>query len=81
MAAKEWGGRPVAIDAERGLWEAEALLAKLVPFEVKGSPHGDNTCEKWKNMSPELVKEFEATLSREPFGRAITGEANTEWKG
>jgi hypothetical protein len=60
--------QPVAIDAKRGIWEAEALLAKwkrgkttwyLVKW--RGFPHEGNTWEKWKDISPELVKEFEAT--------------------
>jgi hypothetical protein len=62
------GGQPVAINAERGIWEAEALLAKWKQGKTtwylvkwKGFPHEGNTWEKRKDISPELVKEFEAT--------------------
>jgi hypothetical protein len=44
------GGQPVVIDAGRGIWEAEALLAKRKQGKTiwylvkwKGFPHGDNT--------------------------------------
>ena len=62
------GGEPVAIDAKGGIWEVEEMLAKwkqgrtswyLVKW--KGFLHGDNTWEKRKDISSELVKEFEAT--------------------
>ncbi|KAH6725000.1 hypothetical protein BKA61DRAFT_589630, partial [Leptodontidium sp. MPI-SDFR-AT-0119] len=55
------GSQPVVIDAERGIWEAEALLAKwkrgnttwyLVKW--KGFPHEGNTWEKRKDIGPGL---------------------------
>jgi len=89
-------GQPVAIDAERGIWEAEALLAKwkrgkttwyLVKW--KGFPHEGNTWEKRKDISPELVKEYEATyqgnhsgvrlLKKRVLRRRV--EYLVEWKG
>jgi hypothetical protein len=88
--------QPVAIDAKRGIWEAEALLAKwkrgkttwyLVKW--KGFPHEGNTWEKRKDISPELVKEFEATYQGNHSGvrllkkRVLRGRVDylVEWKG
>jgi hypothetical protein len=86
----------VAIDAKGGIWEAEALLAKwkrgnttwyLVKW--KGFPHEGNTWEKRKDISPELVQEFEATyqgnhsgvrlLKKRVLRRRV--EYLVEWKG
>ncbi|KAG9231523.1 hypothetical protein BJ875DRAFT_498260 [Amylocarpus encephaloides] len=90
------GGQPVAIDAERGIWEAEALLAKWKQGKTtwylvkwKGFPHEGNTWEKRKDISPELVKEFEATYQGNHSGvrllkkRVLRGRVEylVEWKG
>jgi hypothetical protein len=89
-------GQPVAIDAERGIWEAEALLAKWKQGKTtwylvkwKGFPHEGNTWEKRKNISPELVKEFEATYQGNHSGVRLLKkrvlrkrvEYFVEWKG
>ncbi|KAH6667430.1 hypothetical protein B0J14DRAFT_489712 [Halenospora varia] len=88
--------QPVAIDAERGIWEAEALLAKwkrgkttwyLVKW--KGFPHEGNTWEKQKDISPELVEGFEATYQGNHSGVRLLKkrvlrkkvEFLVEWKG
>ena len=88
--------QPVAIDAKRGIWEAEALLAKwklgnttwyLVKW--KGLPHEDNTWEKRKDIDLGLVKEFEATYQGNYLGvrllekRALRGKVEylVEWIG
>jgi hypothetical protein len=88
--------QPVAINAERGIWEAEALLAKwqqgrttwyLVKW--KGFTHEGNTWEQRKDISQELVKEFEATYQENYLGvrllkkrvRSKRVEYFVEWKG
>jgi hypothetical protein len=88
--------QPVAIDAKRGIWEAEALLAKwkrgkttwyLVKW--KRFPHEGNTWEKRKDISLELVEGFEATYQGNHLGvrllekRARRGKAEylVEWRG
>ena len=60
--------KPVAMDANTGIWEAEALLAKRKRGKTtrylikwKEFPHEGNKWETRKDTSPELVKEFEAT--------------------
>ncbi|KAH9203134.1 hypothetical protein DL95DRAFT_472676 [Leptodontidium sp. 2 PMI_412] len=67
--------QPVAIDAEEGIWEAEALLAKwkrgrtlwyLVHW--KGFPHGDNTWQKSRDIGQQLVQDFERTLKGTIWG-------------
>ncbi|KAG9244994.1 hypothetical protein BJ878DRAFT_420194 [Calycina marina] len=90
------GSQPVAIDAERGIWEAEALLAKwkrgnttwyLVKW--KGFPHEGNTWEKRKDIGPGLVEEFEATYQGNHSGVRLLKkrvlrrrvEYLVEWKG
>jgi hypothetical protein len=88
------GDRPVAIDAKEGIWEAEALLARwrrtawyLVKW--KGFPHEENTWEKRKGISPEHIKEFEATYQGNHVGvqlldkRVRRGkvEYRIKWKG
>jgi hypothetical protein len=55
----------------------------------KGFPQGDNTWEKRKDISPELVKEFEATYQGNHLGVQLLGkrvrsgrvEYLIEWKG
>ena len=49
-------GQPVAIDAKRGIWEVEALLAKWKHSKTawylvkwKGFQHGENTWRKRKD--------------------------------
>jgi len=88
--------QPVAIDAERGIWEAEALLAKwkrgnttwyLVKW--KGFPHEGNTWQKRKDIGPGLVEEFEATYQGNHSGVRLLKkrvlrrrvEYLVEWKG
>lgn len=90
------GSQPVAIDAERGIWEAEALLAKwkrgnttwyLVKW--KGFPHEGNTWQKRKDISPEVVEGFEATYQGNHLGVRLLKkrmlrrrvEYLVEWKG
>jgi len=90
------GGQPVAIDVERGIWNAEALLAKwkcgrttwyLVKWD--GFLDRENTWEKSKDISHELIKEFEATYQGNNLGvrllkkrvrRGIV-EYLVKWKG
>ena len=86
----------VAIDAERGIWEAEALLAKwkrgnttwyLVKW--KGFPHEGNTWQKRKDISPEVIEGFEATYQGNHLGVRLLKkrvlhrrvEYLVEWKG
>jgi len=88
--------QPVAIDAERGIWEAEALLAKwkrgnttwyLVKW--KGFPHEGNTWQKRKDISPEVIEGFEATYQGNHLGVRLLKkrvlhrrvEYLVEWKG
>jgi hypothetical protein len=88
--------QPVAIDAKRGIWEAKVLLAKwkrgkttwyLVKW--KGFINEANTWEKRKDISPELVKEFEAAYQGNHSGvrllrkRVLRGRVEylVEWKG
>jgi hypothetical protein len=89
------GDRPVAIDAKRGIWEVEALLAKWKQGKTtwylvkwKGFPHRENTLEKRKGISAELVKEFEATYQGNHLGvRLLDKRVRSEkveyleWKG
>jgi hypothetical protein len=90
------GSRPLAIDVEEGIWEAETLLAKwkrgkTIWFLVKwrGFPHGDNTWEKPKDISLELVEAFEATYQGNCLGvrllemRVRKGRVEylVQWKG
>ena len=90
------GSQRVAIDAERGIYEAEALLAKwkrgkttwcLVKWT--GCPHEGNTWQKRKDISPELVEGVEATYQGNNLGvrllekRARRGKVEylVEWRG
>ena len=90
------GDWPVAIDAKEGIWEAEALLAKWQQGKTtwflvkwKGFQHGDNTWEKRKDISLELVEELEATYQGNHLGvrllekRVRRGKVEylVEWKG
>jgi hypothetical protein len=90
------GGKPVAIDAERGIWEAEALLAKWKRGKTtwylvnwKGFPHGDNTWQKPKDIGQKLVQHFEKTYQGNHSGvrllkkRVSKGKVEylIEWKG
>jgi len=96
MTSKGVGGQPVAIDAKGGIWEAEVLLAKWKQGKTtwflvkwKGFPDGNNTWEKRKDISPELVEEFEATYQGNHLGvrllekRVRRGRVEylAEWKG
>lgn len=67
--------QPVAIDAEKGIWEVEELLAKWKQGKTtwylvkwKGFPHGENTWERRKDISTELIKQFEATYQGNYLG-------------
>ncbi|KAH8653993.1 hypothetical protein BGZ60DRAFT_419121 [Tricladium varicosporioides] len=88
--------QPVAIDAKRGIWEVEALLAKWKQGKAtwylvkwRGFSHEENTWEKRKGISTELVKEFEATYQGNHLGvrlldkraRGEKVEYFVEWKG
>ncbi|KAI1302261.1 hypothetical protein F5Y03DRAFT_396606 [Xylaria venustula] len=72
--------QPVAIDAKRGIWEAEAGK----DFRTRA-----NTWEKQKDISPELVEGFEATYQGNHLGvrllekRARRGKVEylVEWRG
>jgi Chromo (CHRromatin Organisation MOdifier) domain len=76
----ETGFRPIENGHKRTIW----FLVKL-----KGFPHGDNTWEKQKDISPELVEEFEATYQGNHLGvrllekRVRRGRVEylVEWKG
>ncbi|KAG4433659.1 hypothetical protein IFR05_010862 [Cadophora sp. M221] len=70
-----YDSQPIAIDAKRGIWKAEALLAKWKRGKTtwylmkwKGFPHEGNTWEKRKDISPELVEGFEATYKGNHLG-------------
>jgi Chromo (CHRromatin Organisation MOdifier) domain len=73
--SQEVEGQPVAIDAKRGIWEAEALLAKWKQGKTtwylvkwKGFPHEDNTWQKPKDIGQKLVKDFEAIYQGNRLG-------------
>ncbi|OBT38904.1 hypothetical protein VE00_10781 [Pseudogymnoascus sp. WSF 3629] len=88
--------QPVAINAEDGVWEVEALLAKskernttwyLVKW--KGFAHGDNTWEKRNDISLNTIESFEATYKGNCSGvqllekrkRQGRVEYLVQWKG
>ncbi|KAH6883948.1 hypothetical protein B0T10DRAFT_463309 [Thelonectria olida] len=63
-------GRPVALDAEEGIWAVEALLAKwkrgrqvLYLVKWKGFSDESNTWEKQSNIGAGLVEMFDTTYS------------------
>jgi hypothetical protein len=69
------GGQPVIINAEKGIWEAEALLAKWKQGRTtwylvnwKGFPHEDNTWQKLKDIGQKLVQDFETTYQGNYLG-------------
>ena len=88
--------QPAAINAEDGVWEVEALLAKskernttwyLVKW--KGFAHGDNTWEKRNDISLNTIESFEATYKGNCLGvqllkkrkRQGRVEYLVQWKG
>ncbi|OBT56677.1 hypothetical protein VE04_03810 [Pseudogymnoascus sp. 24MN13] len=88
--------QPVAINAEDGIWEVEALLAKseernttwyLVKW--KGFAHEDNTWEKRSDISLNTIESFEATYKGNCLGvqllkkrkRQGRVEYLVQWKG
>ncbi|KFY96757.1 hypothetical protein V500_02307 [Pseudogymnoascus sp. VKM F-4518 (FW-2643)] len=83
---------PVAIDAKERTWEVEVLLAKstvwyLVKWE--GFPNEHNTWQKRRDISSDLIDEFEATYQGNFAGvqllkkRERRGEIEylVKWKG
>ena len=88
--------QPVAINAEDGIWEVEALLAKskernttwyLVKW--KGFAHGDNTWEKRSDISLNTIESFEATYKGNCLGVQLLKKRKrqgrieylVQWKG
>lgn len=85
-----------AIDAERGIYEVEALLAKwksgrkiLYLVKWRGFPDSENTWEPRRKISGFLVQDFEATYRGNHQGVRLIEERQTnggmeyfvEWRG
>jgi hypothetical protein len=73
----EGNGPPPAVDAEEGIWEVEALLAKwgqgrktLYLVNWRGYSHDANTWEQRKDIDPDLVNKFDADYEKDG-GNAI----------